>query len=183
MFVIDAGDSSNKNDCWLTLKGECDSFSEKEYILGTSNYPGNVVYEIMHGEKINDVMGTSGLSYIFSDRVISALINHNCTGFEYHPIIIESKNGLIKNYFVVRTLDVCSAIDKTVAKLVPSNLNPEYMTKIGFGIDESSIKSDITMPLGTSYMLCNSKVKDMISNLSPKCEGIKFVPITEVQVF
>lgn len=181
MYAIHLGTPDDDNKVWLKLiEGDSD-FSESKYTKLALDPNSVPKYNVMKGKEILDATGTSGGGKVIHQRIIDAIYDHGLTGLESHAVSIKmpKDNIILSDFNLVRSTQVCSAIDKSTARKVQSPINPRVMKKIGFSLDMTTVSTDFVRPDRTTMLLCNQKAKEVIESISPSISGIRFTPIED----
>ncbi len=184
MYAISLGKTDDDKGIWLEYDNKNDEFDEHEFITIGQKYPENILFKVYSGYKFTDTTSSTGLSNIIRSRVFDILIDKGLTGLERHPIeIYNKKDGSYnKEYDLVRSTEVCSPIDRSVARTLPHPDNNAVQIRLGFGIDMNTVKTDFVRPDKTTMLLCNEKVKDILEAITPPVTGIKFLHISDYPV-
>jgi hypothetical protein len=184
MFCISLGDPDDNSKVWLELKDEKLDFNERKYKKCEVDFIESAVYKVMKGSQFLDCTSTTGAAYIVHRRVVDALCSNGVSGFDSNPIEIFIKNKSLcnKDYCIMRSIEVCSRIDKSVSRKVPCSTHPNVIDEIGFGLDMNTVNTDFVRPDKSTMLLCNQKVKGIIEGINPPVTGINFTHISERQV-
>lgn len=182
LYALYTGDPDDTSKIWLALDKDKSKLNERHFKKGEPVIGKEVVFTIYQGSIWMDGTGSTGASKIINDRVLTALIDSGITGLESYPVTTLDGKSKRQDYHLIRAAAECDPIDKSQAKIKPSPINPGVMIKVGFGIDTSCITTDIIRPQGTTMLLCNEKVKDVIEALEPEVTGVRFQPIEEFRI-
>lgn len=179
IYAIFTGDPDNTSTTWLEINHDASSLNEKHFNEGKDITNGEFTFNVFQGTQWTNGIGTTGNSDIVNQQILELLQSKDITGLDSLPIKIIDGDGIRNDYYIIRASSECGPIDKSQTKRVPSKINPSFMKRMGFGLDTTTIKSDIFRPSGTTMLLCNEKVKSIIEEHEPKISGIKFLSIKE----
>lgn len=173
--------SRPKSLYWAKQQGEIfnPKTSERDYGLGCLDIQQDVYYKSMNGQKLLDVVGSSGGGTLFSTHLKEYIEERNLTGLEFHPVQLILKNGEKVKYFLVRTNNECSELDSSSAVLQKREDNPSISEYIGYTLDMKSVSDNFTRPTGTLRLLCDENTKN---DLSDKFTGFIFKNISELKI-
>jgi hypothetical protein len=173
--------SRPKSLYWAKQQGEVfdPKTSERDYGLGCLDIQQDVYYKSMNGQKLLDVVGSSGGGTLFSLRLKEYIEERKLTGLEFHPVQLILKDGRNIKYFLVRTNNECSELDSSSAVLQKREDTPSISEYIGYTLDMKSVTANFTRPIRTLRLLCDENTKN---DLNSKFTGFIFNNISELKV-
>ena len=95
-----------------------------EFKIGKDeNVPkGKLCFIASGGKKFWDVISTSGVLYVFSEKVVNMLQNNNITGCKFYPITIKEHEDL--KYYLLTITGKCGSLDDSKAELIETLSGP-----------------------------------------------------------
>ena len=83
---------------------------------------GKLCFIASGSKKFWDVISTSGVLYVFSEKVVKLLQNNNITGCKFYPITIKGHEDL--KYYLLTITGKCGPLDDSKAKLIETLSSP-----------------------------------------------------------
>lgn len=83
---------------------------------------GKLCFIASGGKKFWDVISTSGVLYVFSEKVVKLLQNNNITGCKFYPITIKGHEDL--KYYLLTITGKCGSLDDSNAELIETLSGP-----------------------------------------------------------
>ena len=84
---------------------------------------GKLSFIASGGKKFWDVISTSGVLFVFSEKVVKLLQNNNITGCKFYPITIKGHEDL--KYYLLTITGKCGPLDDSKAELIETLSGPE----------------------------------------------------------
>jgi hypothetical protein len=180
MYTISAQDTP-KSIYWACREGPMvdPDASERLYQLGELDIHKAISYKSMQGQKVQDVIGSSGGGVLFSSVLKDYLESNKFTGLDFYPVTLKLKKGAELFYYLVRSNNQCSELNDSSAVKKENIENPSMPLFFGYKIDASSVISDFTRPKGTTFLICNGEVR---LELQSKFTGFCFKDLMEIEI-
>jgi len=83
---------------------------------------GKLCFIASGSKKFWDVISTSGVLYVFSEKVVKLLQNNNITGCKFYPITIKGHEDL--KYYLLTITGKCGSLDGSKAELIETLSGP-----------------------------------------------------------
>lgn len=77
---------------------------------------GKLCFIASGGKKFWDVISTSGVLFVFSEKVVKLIQNNNITGCKFYPITIKGHEDL--KYYLLTITGKCGPLDDSKAELI-----------------------------------------------------------------
>jgi hypothetical protein len=185
-------DYSHFYDFGSDLKSYCLQVSATEirdeipFVYGEVIVTHPVVFRYHSGGRVYDLVETGWASlYLLSDRVISALHQHQITGWKTYPATVyDKKSNLVPGFSIFAVTGRAGPIDNSMSEIIQKDPpvpegNP-YQVRKGRYFDLSTWDgSDIFILKNSLAIVVTEKVKNVLAPLKPK--NIRLQPITDIE--
>ena len=153
--------------------------------LGKKRPRKPLVFTHHSGGKPRDVIGTTEMLCLVSERVIKVLRENEFTGWTTYPVEIHGKGGsLVEGYHGFAVTGRCGPIDWCRGKKVrrPPRVPGGKPCNVWIGMyfdPDSWDGSDVFVPKDTLYTIVTEEVKSAVEGIKPT--NVEFEPLTQFE--
>jgi hypothetical protein len=180
MYLIRAS-SRPKSLYWARQEGPIvnPETSEFDFRLGKLDIKEPIIYKSMNGQKLQDVIGSSGGGILFSERLKTFLESNGITGLEYYPVTLNLKKSPSIRYYLIRSNNICNDLDSSAAIERDNTENPSMPRYYGYTLNMNSVNCNFTRPKSTLFLLCDESTKNC---LETEFSGFIFENIDSLEI-
>ena len=183
--ICHMSEASKHGAARAALVGPYDIDKKLEWFRGrTSRIP---VFKQNEGRLFYDVVGTTIVTDLISDRVVDAVCAAGLTGLISCPVQLLDRHGHeVPGYGHIGTTGRCGPLDPTRSQKITGrrheNGNPMPDVWKGFYFDEKSWDgADFFAPVGTTLLLATARAQKFIATI--KTTNVSFFPLLEFTRF
>ncbi len=145
-----------------------------------------IIYKRFNKSKtLQDTTSTTGGSCIVNEYFKSVCEDNGISGLFFHPIQIIDQHLLTNTsqYYIMRATTYGPEFDKSKARYISNSVNEKFITKVGLTVAWPEQEVDIFVPEGTSYLVINSRFREVLLNASPSISGVRLTPLSAMEVY
>jgi hypothetical protein len=145
-----------------------------------------IEFERMEGDVAYDLIGTTYMHPLVSDRFVSVLRQHNFRGWSTYPVTVYTGNGTkLQGVHGLAITGRCGPVDTSLSSVV--ELPPVVPTGQGLKVwrglyfdPQTWDGSDLFVPSNTRHLIVVERVKEALEEAG--MTNIEFVPLPQVEI-